>query len=217
MTHEEEAIDIDLTDPDVEAAATKIQAGFKGHKTRKEMQSKKEADNEDKNDNVPEISVEAGTPRKAADEEEEVDIDLEDPEVEAAATKIQAGFKGHKARKQLKEQKATIEIEEEGGVGEGGSEAEAVDIDLKEKEDKKEEEKKEEEKEEKKEEEKEEKKEEAKEEEIDIDLTDPDVEAAATKIQAMFRGWKARKQYKSLHEEQYQSLLDEGNETNNVA
>ena len=34
---EEEEVDIDLTDPDVEKAATKIQAGFKGHKTRKEL------------------------------------------------------------------------------------------------------------------------------------------------------------------------------------
>lgn len=38
----EEDIDIDLTDPEVEKAATKIQAGFRGHKTRKEMQSKPE-------------------------------------------------------------------------------------------------------------------------------------------------------------------------------
>jgi len=35
-------IDIDLNDPEVEQAAIKIQAGFKGLKTRKEFQAKKE-------------------------------------------------------------------------------------------------------------------------------------------------------------------------------
>ena len=37
---EEEEVDIDLNDPEVEKAAIKIQAGFKGFQTRKEMQSK---------------------------------------------------------------------------------------------------------------------------------------------------------------------------------
>jgi len=38
------------------------------------------------------------------EEEEEVDIDLDDPDVEKAAIKIQAGFKGFKARKEVKEE-----------------------------------------------------------------------------------------------------------------
>lgn len=34
-----------------------------------------------------------------AEEEEELDIDLTDPELNKAATKIQASFRGHKVRK----------------------------------------------------------------------------------------------------------------------
>lgn len=39
---EEEEVDIDLEDPEVQAAATKIQAGFKGMMARKEVHARKE-------------------------------------------------------------------------------------------------------------------------------------------------------------------------------
>lgn len=53
----------------------------------------------------------SSSPQKEAEgkadqrEEEEIDIDLTDPEVEKAATKIQAGFKGMKARQQVREKR----------------------------------------------------------------------------------------------------------------
>lgn len=42
------------------------------------------------------------------EEEEEVDIDLNDPDVEKAAVKIQAGFKGFKARQEIKDLKVGL-------------------------------------------------------------------------------------------------------------
>ena len=97
----EEIIDINLEDPDVEKAATRIQAGFKGHKTRKEMAAlkTKEKPHSEPSENETKEVEEAGEYKKT---DEEIDIDLTDPEVEKAATKIQAGFKGHKARKEMK-------------------------------------------------------------------------------------------------------------------
>merc|ERR1712156_704899 len=126
--------DIDLNDPDVEHAATKIQAGFKGMKARKDVQSMKDGNKEGSD----KIGIEKTTISPRVEEEkveirqhdekdtnevqqkneelnknsigtpasnEVIDIDLKDPDVEQAATKIQAGFKGMKARKDVQSMK----------------------------------------------------------------------------------------------------------------
>ena len=127
-------------DKDTEEAALKIQAGFRGYKTRKEVKDQM-AKEEKKGE---ETKVE-----KKKEEEEEVDIDLNDPEVEQAALKIQAGFKGFQARKEIKDK-----MEQEGKQAE------------------------------------------SQESKVDIDFSDPEVEKAATKIQAGFKGYKTRKEMK---------------------
>ncbi|XP_076112230.1 uncharacterized protein LOC143080326 isoform X5 [Mytilus galloprovincialis] len=216
---ETEEVDIDLNDPEVEKAATKIQAGFRGHKTRKEMLSK--------------TDVQTTQEKEPSKEEEEVDIDLNDPEVEKAAIKIQAGFKGFQTRKEMQSKKSETEVktEEKTEAKKEEKQEEEVDIDLedpatadaalkiqagfrgyktrkelqgqveegKTKESDSNTESKEETKTESKVEETkteskvEETKTDSKEEEVDIDLTDPEVEKAATKIQAGFKGYKTRK------------------------
>lgn len=83
-----EEVDIDLTDPEVAKAASKIQAGFRGHQVRKDAKDKKPATTGN------------------TDEDDIADIDLTDPDLADAALKIQAGFRGHLTRKQ-KEKKET--------------------------------------------------------------------------------------------------------------
>ncbi|CAL4063769.1 unnamed protein product, partial [Meganyctiphanes norvegica] len=98
----EEIIDIDLNDPEVENAAVKLQALFKGFKARKTLKSennpilneKKEQDSEAK-----EIKSQTNEQDK---KENQFDIDLNDKELEKAAEKIQASFKGYKVRKDMK-------------------------------------------------------------------------------------------------------------------
>ena len=87
---EDEEIDIDLDDPEVAAAATKIQAGFRGSQVRKEVTAKRqehvdiddEIIHEDKNSYT---AIQVQMPAQDEEEsqspqvEEEIDIDLEDP------------------------------------------------------------------------------------------------------------------------------------------
>lgn len=102
------AEDIDLNDPEVQKAATKIQAGFRGLKVRKEMKDQ--------------------APRSAQEADDEIaDIDLTDPELADAALKIQAGFRGAKVRKSNKAKKEEAELNEKLGNLNTGEE---VDIDL---------------------------------------------------------------------------------------
>merc|ERR1719266_2935976 len=138
VTEDDEVIDIDLNDPEVEAAATKIQAGFKGHKARKqvkelqgekkegevEVKVKEEIETEDKKEQ--EINNEEKKEDIEEQKGEEIDIDLTDPEVEAAATKIQAGFKGHKARKEVSQMKTEQDGTDQPDGG-AGVEEDAID------------------------------------------------------------------------------------------
>merc|ERR1712038_1126055 len=94
QNEQEEPVDAEdempnLDDPEVQAATAKIQAGYKGMQTRKELKEKKHL------------------PQKGTKEEEEEEEmpNLEDPEVQAATAKIQAGYKGMQTRKELKEKK----------------------------------------------------------------------------------------------------------------
>uniref|UniRef100_A0A1I8JHF6 Transcription initiation factor IIF subunit alpha n=1 Tax=Macrostomum lignano TaxID=282301 RepID=A0A1I8JHF6_9PLAT len=93
---DEEPIDIDLTDPDVQAAAAKIQKGWGNRRAAAAAKSQ------------PEPKPIAAEAVKAAEQEEVVDIDLNDPEVQAAAAKIQ---KGWGTRKLAAKQKASQEPE----------------------------------------------------------------------------------------------------------
>ncbi|XP_018317434.1 sperm surface protein Sp17 [Mycetomoellerius zeteki] len=82
-------------DQDLCNAAKKIQATFRGHMSRKEQAAAKSAMN----------MVESATAKieeKMQDAVHELEgIDLADPDLHKAATKIQASFRGHKVRQEV--------------------------------------------------------------------------------------------------------------------
>ncbi|XP_043516582.1 neuromodulin isoform X2 [Frieseomelitta varia] len=74
-------------------AATKIQASFRGHMSRKEQATALVKSAEDAMENLED---------KAKDAMNEIQgIDLTDPDLHKAATKIQASFRGHKVRQEV--------------------------------------------------------------------------------------------------------------------
>ena len=151
----EDIIDINLEDPEVEKAATRIQAGFKGHQIRKELKER---------------GSNGSVKQQEIVKEEIVDLDLEDPEVAEAATKIQSAFKGHQARKEVEEMKLK---KEDNPLTPATTKEDEI---------------------------------------IDIDLEDPEVEKAASRIQAGFKGHKARKEVQELKQtgKKLENNLDDG-------
>ena len=201
--------DIDLDDSEVEMAAVKIQSGFRGYQARKEveiMKVDKDGDIGPKMDSTKTSAVGSTTSQSSCSdfEDEEIDIDLGDPEVGKAAVKIQSSFRGHQARKEVEAKKIDIE-EKMGTKGEGDPKLQddllrghQIEKEVEAKKDSNDE--MNEKKEVKQELTQSKKNVVQEEEEEDIDLEDPEVGEAAIKIQSSFRGHQARKEVESLKE-----------------
>ncbi|XP_022238403.1 neuromodulin-like isoform X3 [Limulus polyphemus] len=82
-----------VSTPEEEKAAMKIQASFRGFKARKEVEKMKIEDSS----------------RKVNGHKED-SFGSDDPQLSEAATKIQASFRGHKVRKDLKAQNDSNEV-----------------------------------------------------------------------------------------------------------
>ncbi|XP_055953854.1 neuromodulin-like isoform X2 [Argiope bruennichi] len=113
QTLEDELADIDLTDKDLEKAATKIQASYRNFTAKKKQpepnsnSSEKQAEPEKKEPIV-------NGKGENQDEENLDDIDLKDPQVEKAAVKIQSTFRGYKTRKAVNVDGKPLENGEKG-------------------------------------------------------------------------------------------------------
>ena len=203
----DEVLNIDLNDPSVANAATKIQASFRGIQARKDIKVMKV------NKEVKKTSITKEEVNKA--EEEIDDIDPNDPDANNAAIKIQSGFRGSKARKEVQEMKDRMEEEQAATKIQAGFRGIQARKEVQEKKDKLELDKFEQFEQEKaatkiqagfrgnkarKDVKVIKVKAEAanKEEITDIDLDDEDLAEAATKIQASFRGSQARKEVKVI-------------------
>ena len=95
---------------------------------------KSEDETEQKNDEIEETLNKRNIENQSTAENEIADINLQDPEVEKAATKIQSGYKGFKTRKELQQKRQENEQKDEGLKPEIVSEKhdEAQDVSVKE-------------------------------------------------------------------------------------
>ncbi|XP_024947696.1 obscurin isoform X2 [Cephus cinctus] len=130
-------------------AATRIQAAFRGHHTRKSM----------KETEVSTKQTEATADQEPTKEQLQEEFRSDDKELCDAATKIQASFRGHMSRKEQAASTVVKSAEDLVVMATGKIEEKVND---------------------------------AVNELEGIDLTDPDLHKAATKIQASFRGHKVR-------------------------
>ncbi|GFQ88940.1 uncharacterized protein TNCT_315491, partial [Trichonephila clavata] len=106
--------DIDLTDKDLEKAAAKIQSTYRNFTARKKQV---EPSTDPPKQEEPTVNAKEETPVKKVENNEEEnldDIDLEDPDVEKAALKIQSTFRGYKSRKEIKPDEKPVENGEKG-------------------------------------------------------------------------------------------------------
>ena len=107
----DEEIDINLNDPEVANSAAKIQASFKGKQVRKEVAKMKEETIQ----NFSEGDLAKTETEEIEKKDDEIDIDLNDPEVAKSAAKIQASFK----RKQVRTEAAKMKEEQSQSNSEG--------------------------------------------------------------------------------------------------
>lgn len=103
--NENNVLEADIeNDVELEEAAVKIQSAFRGHKTRMEIKSQHD-------------TVKESSENESAQNTEQEDDDIKnmvlDDEMEQAALKIQSSFRGHKVRKQ---QKNDVEKKDEDNI-----------------------------------------------------------------------------------------------------